>query len=260
MSERSGRRSFVGGVVKGVASLAVLGAAGGASAAASGAGAAGSLAALPWPYAPLDPDATAERAFASYAKGHCMYGSFEAIVGQVAERLGPPYTTFPFAMVTYGAGGVQGWGTLCGALNGAAAAFQLLSPEPAKLTDALFAWYEREALPDFAPRAAKFPNVKVAAGSPLCHASVSAWCHASGKKAYSAERKERCGALAASVARKAVLLLGDPRAIAVPLSERATSCGVCHEKDGPLENTRAKMDCRGCHQLVRDHGTSRAAR
>jgi hypothetical protein len=188
-----------------------------------------------------------------------MYGTFEAIAGQVAEKLGAPYTGFPFAMFAYGAGGVHGWATLCGTLNGAAAAFQLLSTEPAKLTDALFSWYEREALPDFAPRTAKFPNVKVAAGSPLCHASISAWCRGSGRKAYSAERAERCGALAASVARKAVLLLADQQggSLAPRLSERAIVCGQCHEKDGWLENTRTKMDCRGCHNLARDHETAR---
>ena len=73
---------------------------------------------LPWRYAALDPDATGDRAFAGYQKGHCMYGAFEAIAGPVAERLGAPYTSYPFEMFTYGAGGVNGWGTLCGALNG----------------------------------------------------------------------------------------------------------------------------------------------
>jgi hypothetical protein len=245
-------------MLKGAAGLAVLAAARDASAA-SATVPAGSLSTLPWPYQPLDPEITAERAFQSYSKGHCMYGSFEAIVGQVAEKLGAPYTGFPFAMFAYGAGGVHGWATLCGALNGAAAAFQLLSTEPAKLTDALFAWYERAALPDFSPRAAKFPTVRVAAGSPLCHASISAWCHGSGKRSYSAERKERCGALTASVARKAILLLADQQggSLAPTLSESATACGQCHEKGGSLENTRTKMDCRGCHDLARDHETAR---
>jgi hypothetical protein len=205
---------------------------------------------LPWPYGPLDPDATGERAFRSYLKGHCMYGTFDAVVGQVAERLGEPYASFPFDMFVYGAGGVQGWATLCGALNGCAAAFQLLAEKPEPLTDALFAWYEREALPDFVPKAAKLPNVPSVAGSPLCHASISSWCAASGKKSYSAERKERCGVLTASVARRAVQLLDLQRAgkaLPVALDEPSAKCAGCHEHGGVLENTRSKMACGGCH-------------
>ena len=52
-------------------------------------------------------------------------------------------------MLAYGAGGINGWATVCGALNGAAAAFQLLSPKPETLIDTLFAWYEGESLPNF---------------------------------------------------------------------------------------------------------------
>jgi hypothetical protein len=205
---------------------------------------------LPWPYqAPLDPTAAGDRGFEEYKKGHCMYGAFEALVGPVAEKLGPPYTWFPFDVMEYGAGGIVGWGTICGALSGAAAAFKMLSPKPEPLVDALFSWYQTEALPDYVPAAAKFPNVKSVAGSPLCHASVSLWCAASGKKAYSAERKERCGVIAASVARKAVTLLNDQVA-GKPLpiiSGAAKTCGGCHEKGGELENTRGKMSCTGCH-------------
>jgi hypothetical protein len=205
---------------------------------------------VPWTYAPLEPDATGDRAFASYLRGHCMYGSFEAIVGQVAERLGPPYRDFPFDLFVYGAGGVAGWATLCGALNGSAAAFQLLSPRPDPLVDALFAWYEREALPDYVPKAAKFPNVKSVAGSPLCHQSLTRWCAAARRKTYSAERKERCGVLTAAVVRHAVTLLNAQAAgkpIDAALAKPTMECMGCHEKGGALENSRGKMRCGGCH-------------
>ncbi len=205
---------------------------------------------LPWPYKPIDADLAADRAYQSYLKGHCMFGSFEAIVGAVADRLGEPYTSFPFELFVYGAGGVQGWGTLCGALNGSAAAFQLLSAKPDALTDALFAWYEREALPDYVPKAAKFPNVKSVAGSPLCHVSISRWTEAASKKSYSAERKDRCGVLTAAVARHAVHLLNlqaEGKALPVALDKATQECSACHEKGGELENTRTKMGCNACH-------------
>ncbi len=95
---------------------------------------------IPWPYQPLDAEAVARQAFLVNERGGCMLAVFEPLVWAVAERLGPPYTAFPFAMFAYGAAGVAGWGTLCGTLNGAAAAFALLSPKPGTVISALFSW------------------------------------------------------------------------------------------------------------------------
>ncbi|MBZ5627673.1 MAG: C-GCAxxG-C-C family protein [Acidobacteriia bacterium] len=209
-----------------------------------------SLQKLPWPYKPIDPDAAAQRAFEGYYKSECMYGAFEAIVGPVAEQLGSPYKDFPFLMFKYGGGGVKGWATLCGALNGAAAAIQLLSPDPDPLVNALFEWYEHEPLPDVHPKGAKFVEIRSVAGSPLCHQSIANWTKVSHKHAYCPERSERCGALTASVARQVVILLnsqsaGKPVAFALP--KQTQSCQSCHEKGGAVENIRTKMDCGGCH-------------
>jgi hypothetical protein len=211
------------------------------------------MAQTPWPYKPLDPDMVGQRAFESYLKGHCMYGSFEGIVGTLADQLGDPYKSFPFMMFKYGAGGVNGWGTLCGSLNGSVAAIQLLSPNPNPVIDHLMAWYETEPLPNFYPKGAKFPEVRSAAGTPLCHESIAHWCKKAGKKSYSPERIERCGTLTASVARKTVLLLNDQAAgkplVVLAQSKQTQSCSSCHEKGGMVENVRAKMDCGGCHQV-----------
>ncbi len=211
----------------------------------------GKLATIPWPYSPLDETKTATRGFEGYGKAHCMYGAFVALAEASAERLGEPYTSFPFEMMEYGAGGINGWATICGALNGAAAAFKLLSKDPYPLVDSLFAWYEHTALPDMVIPAAKFPNVASVSGSPLCHTSISRWCKASSKTSYSAERKERCGVITACVARRAAELLnaqaaGKPLPV-VPAGSNAASCSKCHEKGGQVENTRTRMDCGGCH-------------
>jgi len=238
----------------------MIGGLAGASAAASlfastptPAGSASPLAQTPWPYKALDPDAVGQRAFESYLKGHCMYGSFEAIVGALSDQLGEPYKSFPFAMFKYGAGGVNGWGTLCGSLNGSVAAIQLLSPNPNAAIDHLMAWYETEPLPNFYPKGAKFPEVRSAAGTPLCHESIAHWCKKANKKSYSPERVERCGTLTASVARKTVLLLNDQVAgkplVALAQSKQTQSCSSCHEKGGMVENVRARMECGGCHQV-----------
>jgi hypothetical protein len=205
---------------------------------------------MPWPYKPLDPEVIGQRAFESFKKGDCMYGAFEAIAGATADQLGSPYTDFPFMMFRFGAGGINGWGTVCGALSGAAAAFQLFSPAPGPLIDSLFAWYEAEPLPNIKPTGMKFPQVHSVSTTPLCHSSVSNWCKASGKKTYSPERVERCATIAASVAVKGVQLLNDQVAkkpVLAVFPRETKDCMQCHERGGVLENTRGKMDCGGCH-------------
>jgi hypothetical protein len=41
-------------------------------------------------------------------------------------------------------------------------------------------------------------------------------------------------------------------AASTPLLDTTNSCRGCHDKDGMLENTRAKMDCMSCHE---DHNS-----
>jgi hypothetical protein len=259
----TGRRKFarIIGSAAGVVALGGAGAAGAAVLSRRDDEKARKLRTVPWPYPRLQPDEVAARALDAYQRGDCMYGAFEALAGSAAEKLGAPYTSFPFAMMEYGGGGVGGWGTICGALNGAAAALKLLSPRPQELVDALFVYYEREPLPDLALRRTAFPSVASVAGSPLCHTSVSRWCEASGKKSYAPERAERCGVLTACVARRAAELLeaqalGKPLPVASAGNADTARCASCHEAGGGEEDTRTKMDCRGCHfHLGGDHPT-----
>ncbi|RKY61795.1 MAG: hypothetical protein DRP99_06245 [Candidatus Latescibacterota bacterium] len=50
-------------------------------------------------------------------------------------------------MMACGRGGVAGWGDLCGALNGACAAVNLVVEDFTSIIDELMAWYVREAIP-----------------------------------------------------------------------------------------------------------------
>lgn len=204
-----------------------------------------------WPYEKLDPVAVAERAYAGYYVGRCMYGVFFGIVGELAARKGSPYDAFPFDMMKYGEGGVLEWGTLCGALNGAAAAIYLLSGDPKPLIDEVFGWSQEATLPDYRPAAPKFIIAPSAAKSTLCHMSVSRWCKVTGFKSFSRERVERCAWMTASVARKTVEILNRQHAgtfmPAYPVPGRVQECRACHDKGGILENTRGKMDCAPCH-------------
>lgn len=214
---------------------------------------------FPWAYRKLDPEAVAERAYPSHYQGGCCYGAFEGIVGELKQTAGYPYTLIPTQMMIFGEGGVAGTSTVCGALNGAAAAMFLATGaldqkkrgEAFEMIRELFGWYEQEALPDYRPRNAKYEIKPSVSRSPLCHASVTLWCKASGAKSFSKERAERCAWLAASTARHAVHLLNLKAdgafkpAHLVPSDVRA--CRGCHDKGSALENSRTTMDCGGCH-------------
>jgi hypothetical protein len=81
---------------------------------------------------------------------------------------------------------------------------------------------------------------------------VSRWCKATGFKAFSKERSERCGWLTASVAKYTAEMLNAKFVDASfkrahPLSAAVKECRSCHDKGGSLENSRGMMDCGGCH-------------
>ncbi|OGO23749.1 MAG: hypothetical protein A2Z28_07020 [Chloroflexi bacterium RBG_16_51_9] len=211
---------------------------------------------VPWQYAKLDSVAAAERGYTAYYAGGCMFGSFEGILGELREKVGPPFTAFPTAMMKYGKGGVVSWGTLCGALNGASAAIYLVS-DPAtgdKLIDELFAWYGAEGLPTYRPSNPKFEISPSVAQSPLCHVSVTTWCETSGFKALSPERSERCAWLTASVVKHTTELLNtmtDGNIAVMPaLSSDVSGCLACHGKGGIKENVHASKasSCAICHE------------
>jgi len=214
---------------------------------------------VPWTYKTIDPIAVAERAYPGYFKGGCAYGAFEGIIGQLKEDIGYPFTVIPTEMFIFGEGGVAGTSTLCGALNGSAAAMFLVAGavDPKKRAEAfemireLFNWYDQTALPDYRPKNPKFEIKPSVSKSPLCHVSVTKWCKATGFKSFSKERDERCGWLTASTAKYAVELLNKQDDLAFktthPLSSEVKSCRGCHDKGGELENSRTTMDCGGCH-------------
>ena len=208
--------------------------------------------AWPWPYTKLDPQEVAQAAYDGFYKGACMYGAFNAIVGTLQKQVGYPFTMIPTDMSRYGEGGVAGWATLCGALNGSSAAINLVTKDYSPVVDELMSWYSTTALPTFTPAN---PKVKISAtsvsDSPLCHVSVTEWCKASGAKSESPERAERCARVAASVASHAVELLNTKLAggtiPAATLAASVKTCGACHLKGGTIENARGKMDCVQCH-------------
>lgn len=215
-----------------------------------------------WNYVPLDPEVTAQLAYDYYSEGSCMYGTIKSVVSQLAQTYGEPYASFPIHMFKYGHGGVGGYGSVCGAINGAAALIGLLIAEKSvqdrMITD-MFQWYEKESFPAFRPvkPALDYVPAPSVSNSILCHASNTNWCKATGFKVASAERKERCRRLTADVAGKITASLNDAVAnvyvTGMHGNEAANTCVTCHGDEGKLKNTAVKMSCNSCHDKSIGH-------
>jgi hypothetical protein len=220
---------------------------------------------LPWPYKKIDPKAVVAPAYAGFKTGACCYGVFSSIIDELSKSVGHPYNTLPTELLVIGQGGVADTSTICGALLGAAFATFLVTGGMAKekrkiaygIVHDLSAWYEQTALPIYKPEKPKMfeGEIKTSVSkSPICHVSVSRWCKASGHKAFSKARSERCGRLTADVAVKTVELLNSYADGTFKrthkLSAAAESCRQCHDKGSVLENSRGIQECGTCHTTL----------
>jgi hypothetical protein len=213
-----------------------------------------------WKVVPVDKSQVAAEAVRLYFEGGCMYGVFASIIGLMGKVAGEPYRSFPFQMMRYGEGGAGGYGSLCGALNGGAAAiglFEMTKERREQVIGELFSWYETTELPiHTGPGAAKLePTPKSVAHSVLCHVSVSRWCQSSGFDMLDKERKQRCSLLTADVALKTLDLIErnqQPSSKFTAATPEAKSCLVCHGKQ-ELRNAQGRMQCNCCHTLPEKH-------
>jgi hypothetical protein len=224
----------------------------------------------PWPYHALDPEDARRRGHRGYYDGGCCYGAFVAVLDPLVEKFGAPYDTMPAQMMYYGAGGGAGWGTLCGALNGAAAAISLFvnRATAATLVGELFGWYTVVPFPsdisnDYGVRRLFLVNRhdqpvrQTIAGSTLCHPSVSTWCTASGFTGESPQRSERCARLTGDCAARTVELLNDVAAgrfkAAFKTPASVVACQGCHGTAIGNVRVAVKQDCGQCHKPHWDH-------
>ena len=209
-----------------------------------------------WPYSPLDPIVTADLAYKYYDSGSCMYATFRSVLSQLTDKFGEPYASFPIHMMKYGHGGVGGYGTICGALNGASALIGLLVTEKAaqdNLIAGIIRWYEKTQLPEYKPQTATFNFLppSTISNSPLCHASNTNWVKETGYKISSDQRKERCRRLTSDVAYRSAIVLNEYFSNAYVTdsqgNEATRQCLTCHGDKGKLVNTSSKMSCTSCH-------------
>ena len=223
----------------------------------------------PFPYTKLDPEVVRKEGHKGYYAGGCMYGAFYGIMRQLQKEVGAPFTNIPLDMMRYGEGGGVGWGTLCGALNGSAAAMNLVlgKDDYSKIISDLFGWYTTTAFPSdvsnqyaedgkFLVETMKYDKAlpQSVVASPLCHASVTEWCKVAGVNVADPKRAERCGRLTGDVAAQAVMLLNqqaDKTFMATfKPSEAVTGCTSCHNSKGGATTggiVNTKMDCAPCH-------------
>jgi hypothetical protein len=177
-----------------------------------------------------------------------MYGVVKAVLSTWSKEHAQPLDEFPFHMFRYGEGGIGGFGSICGALNGGAALIGLFENEKSSRTQLigeLFSWYERTALPRYRPsdqRTVRPP--RSVAESVLCHVSVSQWCQVSGATPLSKEMGQRCRCLTADVAARTVKLLNEG-ATGLPSQPEAKPAAATEPP-----KSIGKMRCATCHETA----------
>ncbi len=221
----------------------------------------------PYPYTTIDPETARIKTHTLYwSEKDCCAGVFGGLVECLKDAMGEPWTSFPIEIMLFGRGGGVGWGSICGALNGAAAMVSLVTEKApsGSLINEIWGWYTTENLPTDAANNAVYEIKKIdgplpqnISGSPLCHESVSQWCMLANKKVSDLERKERCARLAGDVAAKTAEVLNayfeqtfvstftDPESNAI--------CMSCHGADANF-NVMTHMECASCHNQEPVHG------
>lgn len=209
MSFMESRRDFLGKSAILLGSAAVLGVTGCAKQEEAAANAQPELPAYPYPCCEFDLDLAEKTGYEGYFENGCCYGVAKALLTQLADKVGYPFTVIPAEMFANGKEGYQA-SSLCGAMGGALGVFGLvLAPDDARaLTKELNAWYTSTALPIYsgAPEN-KAANTTISA-TINCSDSVTKFMAANGiTEMKDPVRRERCGGVSGDVARKAAELL-----------------------------------------------------
>jgi len=175
----------------------------------------GSTEKWPWPYVKLDPEKTAEIAYNEWYRVFCGAAVISSVFGQLREKVGEPYKSFPIDAFVFLEGGTVGWGTICGSNAGANVVSNVITgpriagpdcENGALIGSEMLQWYSETPLPVYNPKEPKQKTriIQTTSQSPLCHVSVGKWMKESGYALASPERKDRCARVAASVAYKLV--------------------------------------------------------
>ena len=161
----------------------------------------------PYPHCEFDLDRVEQLGYESFYQNGCCFAVANALLTELKEKVGFPYTAIPAEMFVNGKTG-YGAGSLCGSLGGASAIVGLMcAPEDASaIIKELFNWYTTTNLPIYQPEIeAETPTV---AKSVNCADSVTTFMAAAGITEMSDPRRlARCGGVSADVAKKTAELL-----------------------------------------------------
>ncbi|USD37123.1 C-GCAxxG-C-C family (seleno)protein [Ferrimonas sp. SCSIO 43195] len=228
-------------------------------------------------YVVLDPMSVARRAYEGYRRGGCMYGVFNALISELADRGHGDachFAAIPTNLAVYGGTGVKGWGTLCGCVNAAAMVINVLSGiDQQAVINAVYRYYEKTPMPrgdqefltaigapfwrtnDGTPLGPELIGQSVA-NSVLCHTSVSHWSSTSKFGSGHDAKLERCAQVTAEIAFITSEFLNQSlsgRLVAEGHAESNDECGACHQPTGREPETyigpdvKSKMECQTCH-------------
>lgn len=217
----------------------------------------------------LDPAAVRELAYQAYYDGGCCHGTFSGLIDHLTQTVGQPFSLIPRTFGKFGAGGIAGYGSICGSVLGGVMVINMIvsnaTVRSAMLTD-LMRWYEGESFPKYVPQAiaaseagkttldfstSGIASLQVIPGSHLCHASVSTWCARNGVSAKGADKLARCSRLTADVAGKVAEMinayLSSGAYTAGAIDSTSAGCIGCHTGDSTFEPVASGMACGSCH-------------
>lgn len=155
----------------------------------------------------FDLDRVEKLGYEGYYENGCCYGVAKALLTELSEKVGFPFTVIPPEMFANGKEGYQG-GSLCGAMGGAHGIIGLVcAPADAReLSKKLNAWYTSTNLPIYQPEIKA--SVSTVAPSINCSDSVSNFMTQAGITDMKDDaRRARCGGVTADVAKKTAELL-----------------------------------------------------
>ena len=162
--------------------------------------------AYPYPCCEFDLDRVEKLAYEGYYENGCCYGVAYALLTELKEKVGYPFTVIPAEMFANGKEGYVN-ASLCGAMGGALGVFGLvLGPDDARaVTKQLNDWYVSTPLPIYQPEITA--PVQTVSPTINCLDSVSLFMKEAGVERKDPIRKARCGGLSGDVAKKAAELL-----------------------------------------------------
>jgi hypothetical protein len=221
---------------------------------------------LPWSLGSyrFDVAEVKKRAYENFYKYECMGGVICTFLQILSENIGYPFNTLPLDMFRYGGGGVAGWGTICGSLNGGSQFLNLVgSPKNYQvLINDLLDWYSNNSFPSKDHDSyARFQNqAQSVSKSPICHVSVTVWVNTAREKdnpnirSLSPERADRCAKVTGDVAGHIAQVINDYYsgkyfATFDPSKSEYSSCLSCHldTENAYNPNVKAQMNCTTCH-------------